>query len=121
MPSCAIQQHARADDVCVNEVEWIVNAAVYVRFSRKIDDPIELMFGHERVHLIGVRDVGFEKLVAFAMFFDYAIQIGEVARVSEDIHVGHVRGLVMLQNIPNKVAPNESTATGYEDAHGSAY
>jgi hypothetical protein len=27
----------------------------------------------------------------------------------------------MLQNIPNKVASDESTATGYEDAHGSAY
>jgi hypothetical protein len=27
----------------------------------------------------------------------------------------------MLQNIPNKVAPDESTATGYKDAHGSAY
>jgi hypothetical protein len=27
----------------------------------------------------------------------------------------------MLQNITNKVAPDESTATGYKDAHGSAY
>jgi hypothetical protein len=27
----------------------------------------------------------------------------------------------MLQNISNKVAPDESTATGYKDAHGSAY
>jgi len=55
------------------------------------------------------------------MFFDHAIQIGEIARVSEHIDVGHERGLVMLQNIPNKVAPDESTATGYKDAHGSAY
>jgi hypothetical protein len=92
-----------------------------MRFGREINDRIKLMLGHERVHLISVRDIGFEKLVAFAMFFDYAIQIGEVARVSEDINVCHVRGLVMLQNIPNKVAPDESTATGYEDAHGSAY
>jgi hypothetical protein len=78
------------------------------------------MLGHESVHLIGVRDIGFEKLVAFAMFFDHAIQIGEVARVSEDIDVSHVRGLVMLQNIPNKIATGESTATGYKNAHGSA-
>jgi hypothetical protein len=27
----------------------------------------------------------------------------------------------MLQNIANKVAPDESAATGYKDAHGSAY
>ena len=90
-------------------------------FSGEIDDSVELVLRHERVHLIGVRDIGFEKLVAFAMFFDHAIEIGEVACVSEHIDVGHVRGLVMLQNIPNKVAPNESAAAGYKDAHGSAY
>jgi hypothetical protein len=27
----------------------------------------------------------------------------------------------MLQNIPNKIAPDESAATCYKDAHGSAY
>jgi hypothetical protein len=27
----------------------------------------------------------------------------------------------MLQNIPNKIAPDESAATGYENAHRSAY
>jgi hypothetical protein len=27
----------------------------------------------------------------------------------------------MLQSIPNKVAPDESAATGDKDAHGSAY
>jgi hypothetical protein len=27
----------------------------------------------------------------------------------------------MLQNIPNKVAPDESAATGHENAHCSAY
>ena len=121
MPAGAIEQHARADDIGVNEIERIVDAAVDMRFGREIDDRIKLMLGHERIHLIGICDIGFEKLVAFAMFFDHAVQIGEVARVSEHIDVGHVRRLVMLQNIPNKVAPDESAATGYKDAHGSAY
>jgi hypothetical protein len=79
------------------------------------------MLGHQSVHLVGVCDIGFEKFVAFAMFLDHAIEIGEIARVSEHIHIGHVRRLVMLQNISNKVAPDESAATGYKDAHGSAY
>ena len=79
------------------------------------------MFGHQSVHLIGVSDIGFEKFVMLAMFFDHAVEIGEIARVSEHIDVGHVRRLVMLQNIANKVAPDESAATGYKDAHGSAY
>ena len=105
----------------MNEIERIVDAAVDMRFSREIDDRIKLMLRHERIHLIGICNIGFEKLVAFAMFLDHAIQIGEIARVSEHIDVGQVRRLVMLQNIPNKVAPDESTATGYKDAHGSAY
>ena len=79
------------------------------------------MLGHQCVHLVGICNVGFEKFVTLAMFFDHAVEIGGIARVSEHIHVGHKRRLVMLQNIPNKVAPDESTATGYKDAHGSAY
>jgi hypothetical protein len=55
------------------------------------------------------------------MFLDHAIEIGEIAGVSEHINIGHRRRLVMLQNIPNKVAPNESAAAGHENAHGSAY
>src|SRR5262249_943690 len=105
----------------MNKIQRIVDTAVHGRVSGEIDGRIELMLGHKRVHLIGVRDIGFEKLVAFAMFFDHAIEIGEVARVSEHIDVGHVRGLVMLQNIPNKVSPDESAATGYKDEHGRAY
>jgi hypothetical protein len=92
-----------------------------MRFGGKINHGVKLVLGHERVHLIGARDVGFEKLVAFAMFFDHAVEIGEIARVSEDVNIGHVRWLVMLQNIPNKVAPDESAATGYQNVHCSAY
>jgi hypothetical protein len=55
------------------------------------------------------------------MFLDYAVKVGEITRVSEHVDVGHIRGLVMFQNIPNKVAPDEATATGYQDAHRSAY
>ncbi len=92
-----------------------------MRFGSEIDDRVKLVLGHECVHFIGVGDIGFEKLVALAMFLDHAIEIGEIARISEHIDVGHVRRLVMLQNIPNKVAPNEAAATGYEKAHCSAY
>jgi hypothetical protein len=92
-----------------------------MRFGGEINHRVKLMFGHKRVHPIGVCDVGFEKFVAFAMFLDHAIEIGEIARVSEHIDVGQVRRLVMLQNIPNKVAPDEAAATSYENAHRSAY
>ena len=55
------------------------------------------------------------------MFFDDPIEIGEIAGVSEHVNIGHVGRLVMLQNISNKVAPDEPAATGYQNAHRSAY
>jgi hypothetical protein len=105
----------------VDEIQRRINATIDVRFGGEIDDRVKLVLRHERVHLIGVGDIGFEKLVTLAMFFDYAVKIGEITRVSEHVDVGHVRGLVMLQNIPNKVAPDEAAATGYQKAHRSAY
>ena len=79
------------------------------------------MLGHQRVHRVSIRDIGFEKFVTLAMFFEHAFKIGDVTGISEHIDICDVCGLVMLQNIPNKVAPDESAATGDKDAHGSAY
>ena len=90
-----------------------------MRFGREIDHSVKLVLGHERVHLVGVGDVGFEKFVTLAMFLDHAIEIGEIAGVSQHIDIGDVGRLVMLQNVANKVAPDESTATGYKNAHSA--
>ena len=105
----------------MNEVERIINAAVHMRFGSEIDHRIELVLGHQCVHQVGIGYIGFEKFVTLAMFFDHAFKIGDVTSISEHIDISDVGGLVMLQNIPNKVAPDESAATGDKDAHGSAY
>ena len=105
----------------MNKVERIIDAAVDMRFCRKIDHRIELVLGHQRVHRVGIGDIGFEKFVTLAMFFDHAFKIVDVTGIREHIDISDVCRLVMLQNIPNKVAPDESAATGDKDAHGSAY
>ena len=117
----AIEQNARADDVGVNEIQRIVDAAVDVAFGRKIDDSIKRVLRHERVHLVGIGDIGFEKFVALAMFLGDSVQVREVSGVGEDIDIAHRRRLVMFQNIPNKVAPDEATATGHQYAHRCGY
>ena len=119
MPPRAIEQYARADDVGVNEVEGIVDAAVDMGFGGEVEHREKLMIGHERIHGIGIGNVGFEKLVALAMFLDHAREIGGITGVSEHVDVGHVGGLVMLQNVANKVAPDESAATGHKNSHSA--
>jgi hypothetical protein len=117
----AIEQRARSDHIRMNEILRIVNAAIDVRFGGEINYGIKRMLRHERIHLVGIRDIGFEKFVAFTMFLRHAIEIGEVAGVGQDINIADRGRLVMLQNVANKVASDESTAAGHQDAHRSAY
>ena len=83
-----IEQHARPDHVGVDEILRRIDAAIDMRFGREIDDGVELLLGHERVHLVGIGDVGLEKFVALAMFLDHAVEIGEISRVGQDIDIG---------------------------------
>ena len=119
MAARTVKQHARPDHIRVDEILRRIDAAIDVRLRGEIDDGVKLVLRHERVHLIGICNIGFEKFVTLAMFFDHAFKIGDVTGISEHIDISDVCGLVMLQNIPNKVAPDESTATGNEYAHGS--
>ena len=120
MPAGAIKQHTGADHVGVNEILRRIDAAIDVRFGREIDHGIKLVIGHERVHLIGVGDVALKKFVTLAVLLDYAVEVREIPRVSQSIDICYVHGLVMLQNVTNKVAPDEATAAGNKNAHASA-
>ena len=75
----------------MNEILRRINAAIDVRFGGEIDHGVKLMLGHERIHLIGIGDIGFEKFVALAMFLRYAIEIGEIAGVGQDIDIASPR------------------------------
>ena len=91
-----------------------------MRFGRKIDHCIALMLEHEGIHCVGIGNISFEKFVAFAMFLDHAIEIGEVAGISQRVDVCDRSRLVMLQNIANKIAPNEAAAAGHENSHSKS-
>ena len=46
----------------------------------EVDHRIKGVLGHERIHLVGIGNIGLEKLVAFAVLLRDAVEIGEVAR-----------------------------------------
>ena len=119
MPARTIEQDAGPDYIGVNKVLRRVDAAIDMRFRGEVDHCEKGMLGHDRVDLIGVGDVRFEKFVALAMVRDHAVQVGQISGVGEHIDVGHTDWLVMFQNVANKVAPNESAATGYKNAHSA--
>ena len=91
-----------------------------MRLGREIHHRKKLVLEHEPIHRVGVGNVGFEKFVALAMFFDYAIKIGQVTGVSERVHICDGGRLVMLQNVANKIASNEAAAAGHENSHSKS-
>ena len=91
-----------------------------MRLGREIGHRKKLVLEHERVHRIGIGDVGFEKLVALAMFLDHAVEIGKVAGISERVHICDRGRLVMLQNVANKIASDEAAAAGHENSHSKS-
>ena len=121
MAAGAVEHHTGADHVSMNEVQRRINAAIDMGLSREINHSVELVLRHERVHLIGIGNVGLEKFVTIAMCFGYALEVGEVAGVGQNIDIGDVGRLVMFQNVANKVAANETAAAGYQNAHRLAY
>ena len=121
MPAGAIEHHTSANHVGVNEILRGINAAIDMGFGSEINDGVELVLGHELIHLIGIGDVALEKFVAIAVLLGHAIEVGEVAGVGQDIDIREVSRLVMFQNVANKVAANETAAAGYQNAHRLAY
>ncbi len=54
------------------------------------------------------------------MFLDHAVEIGEVAGVGQGVDICDRGGLVMLQNVANKIAPDEAAAAGHENSHSDS-
>ena len=81
-----------------------------MRFGGEINNGVELVLGHELIHLIGIGNVGLEEFVTIAVLLGHAFEVGEVAGVGQDIDIREVSRLVMSQNVANKVAANETAA-----------
>ncbi len=46
----------------------------------EVDHREKGVLGHERIHLVGIGNIGFEELVTLAVLLRHAVEIGEIAR-----------------------------------------
>ena len=111
------QKDLSADDVRVNEVPRIRNAAVDMRLGGKIDNRVELVLGEDGLHRLAIRNVALEELVAIGMLFRHTSQILGISCVAEDIHVRDELRLVVLEHEPHKIAPNKPTPARDQKTH----
>ena len=78
--------------------------------GRKIEDGVHLP--NEVAHQGGVTNIAVNEVITRIRF-----QPGEVVQipgVSEEIQVDHLDVLVLLEEVPHQIGPDESGATGHE-------
>jgi len=80
----------------MDEILRGINAPIDMGFCGKIYDSVKGVLSHQRVHLVAICNIGFEKFVTLAMFLRYAVEIRQIPGIGEDINVTHRRRLVML-------------------------
>jgi hypothetical protein len=78
----------------------------------KVFVPGENLFGRSRVP-----DVARKELVAFRIRFGDAVKILVIARMHAGIHVGDEFRLIMLEDIPNKIAAQKPGAADDKESH----
>src|SRR5437660_12409412 len=110
MPAGAIEQDTGADHISMNEVQRRINAAIDMRFSCEINHSVELMLGHELIHLVGIGNVSREEFVAIAVRLGHTLEVREVAGVGQDIDISDAGVLVISQDVANQDGTNEPAA-----------
>jgi len=76
-----------------------------------------LMLSEQGIHLVWIGDVGFEEFVAVAVFFDHAVEIGQVPGICQHVDVANLRRFIMLQDVSNEIAADKSAATRDQNSH----
>jgi hypothetical protein len=108
-----LQERVRADQVGVQERRRIVQGIVVVAFGREVDDRIAL--GHQLIHELPVADVAMHEGVVGQDFL--GPQAFPIARIREQIEVGHVPVRMFREDELNEIGTDETTAAGDEDLH----
>ncbi len=106
-----LQQHRRADDVGVDEVGRLQDAAVHVALGGEVDHRVD---PRDRArHRLGVGDVGVDEAVGLVV--GDVGDVGRVAGVGELVEVHDLGSAAERQ--AHERGPDEPAATGHEKLH----
>ena len=112
-----LQKGERAGYIGLNNGRWLIDAAVDMRFGRKMDNRVAATHGHfER---LGITDVAFCKCV-IGMACD-RIEIGEVSGIGQVVVIDDGMASASSKDMANEVGADESRATGNQDFHEAPF
>jgi hypothetical protein len=102
-----------AHNVCFNEFFRAVNGTVYVGFSGKVNDTVEVVFFEKGVEKGAVAYISPDKLVSISETVIKGFKVCGVACVGKGIQVDDVPVGSYRKSVADEICTDESAATGY--------
>ena len=108
----SFEQDVGADNVGFNEDSRIQDRAVHMRFSRKVDDRVDLMLTKKLIQQVAIGDVSVHKQVALRM--GEIFEVLQAAGVGKRVEVDDLYVRVLQQQVVDEVGADEARASGYQ-------
>lgn len=113
--AAGVEQHARADDVRLQEDLRILNGAVDMRFRCEVNDDVRLLLLEDAVDRPAVCDVRADELEV--LLLHRILERLEVARIRQLVDADDVVTRMLLEHVVDEVRANEAGTAGHDDIH----
>ena len=113
--AAGVEQHARADDIRLQENLRILDGAVDMRLRREVDDDVRLLLLEDAVDRPTVCDVRADELEV--LLLHRALERLEVARIRQLVDADDAVTRMLLEHVVDEVRTNEAGTAGHDDIH----
>ena len=113
--AAGVKQHARADDIRLQEDLRILDGAVDMRLRREVDDDVRLLLLEDAVDRTAVCDVRTDELEIILLHRTFKRL--EVARVRQLVDADDAVARMLLEHVVNEVRANEAGTAGHDNRH----
>ena len=113
--AAGVEQHARADDIRLQEDLRILDGAVDMRLRREVDDDIRLLLLEDAVDRLTVCDVRANELEVLLLHRPFKRL--EVARVRQLVDADDAVIRMLLEHVVDEVRANEAGTAGHDNRH----
>ena len=113
--AAGVKQHARADDIRLQEDLRILDGAVDMRLRREVDDDIRLLLLEDAVDRTAVCDVRADKFEV--LLLHRRLERLEVARIRQLVDADDAITRMLLEHVVDEVRTNEAGIASHNNRH----
>ena len=107
---CTLQQVHGAHDVALDKDLGVLDGAVHMALSSKVDDIIEIVLCKQALHQLLVADVALHEHMAGVAL--HVLQVFQIARIGQLIQIDQQDLRVFFEHIVHKVGTDKTGAAG---------